>query len=194
MAGDAEATRRRLLQAATQEFSARGLAGARVERIAAAAGSNKAQIYHYFGSKDGLFAAVFDALVERTTSTVPMDVDDLPGYAGRLFDSYVDHPEVQRIAAWHRLEQTGTDGTTPAAARLRSIEQSNRTKIEAIAAAQADGRLPGHWLPEELLGLVLQIAAVWHSSVPEFDDLLTGSTREHRRQVVVDAVGRLLTP
>ncbi len=175
-----------------EEFSARGLAGARVDRIAAAAGSNKAQIYHYFGSKDALFAAVFDGIVERTTSTVPMDVEDLPGYAGRLFDSYVEHPEVQRIAAWHRLEQSGGDDTALAASRLRSIEESNRAKVEAIASAQADGRLPTHWSPQELLGLVLQIAAVWHSSVPEFDDLVTGSTHEHRRQVVVDAVRRLL--
>ncbi|MBB2903218.1 AcrR family transcriptional regulator [Kineococcus radiotolerans] len=191
MTGNAEATKARLLQAATEEFSARGLAGARVDRIAAAAGSNKAQIYHYFGSKDALFAAVFDGLVVQTTSAVPMDADDLPGYAGRLFDSYVQHPEVQRIAAWHRLEQSGVDGAS-GASRLRSIEDSNRAKVAAIAAAQADGRLPDRWQPEELLGLVLQIAALWHSSVPEFDDLLAGHAHEHRRTVIVDAVRRLL--
>ncbi len=43
MPGDAEATKERLLEAATSEFAACGLAGAGVDRIAAAAGSNKAR-------------------------------------------------------------------------------------------------------------------------------------------------------
>ncbi|PRY14054.1 TetR family transcriptional regulator [Kineococcus rhizosphaerae] len=193
MAGDAEATRGRLLEAATAEFSARGLAGARVDRIAAAAGSNKAQIYHYFGSKDGLFTAVFDAIVTRTTTDVPIDVDDLPGYAGRLHDSYAARPEVQRIAAWHRLEHSGSDPRegTAGGGRVRSIQDANRAKVEAIAAAQADGRLPERWSAAELLGLVLQISTLWHAAVPELDDLTAGSAR-HRRDVVVDAVRRLL--
>ncbi|HEY3483203.1 MAG TPA: TetR family transcriptional regulator, partial [Streptomyces sp.] len=49
---DAAETKRRLLAAATEEFAERGIAGARVDRIAAAAGCNKAMIYSYFGSKD----------------------------------------------------------------------------------------------------------------------------------------------
>lgn len=184
MAGDADATRRRLLDAATEEFSARGLAGARVDRIAAAAGSNKAQIYHYFGSKDALFDAVFDEIVDSTLSAVPIDVDDLPEYAGRLFDSYVDRPHVQRIAAWHRLESSR---------RVSSIEASNRDKVAAVAAAQAVGELPDRWPAAELLGIVLHVAALWENNVPEFDDLVSGASTAHRREVVVDTVRRLLT-
>jgi AcrR family transcriptional regulator len=44
MPGDAEATKRRLLDAARDEFAAYGIAGARVDRIAEAAQANKAQI------------------------------------------------------------------------------------------------------------------------------------------------------
>src|SRR4051812_39868062 len=98
MARDADATRRRLLDAARQEFSAHGIAGARVDRIAAAARSNKAQIYHYVGSKDGLFDAVFEAMVQETLDDVPIDAANLPEYAGRLHDSYEKRPWVQRIA------------------------------------------------------------------------------------------------
>jgi AcrR family transcriptional regulator len=60
---DAEATRRRLLDAAAAEFARLGIAGARVDRIAEAARTNKAQIYHYFGSTDGLFVAVLASLL-----------------------------------------------------------------------------------------------------------------------------------
>jgi hypothetical protein len=50
--------RHRILGAATEEFAERGVAGARIDRIIAAARTNKAQLYGYSGSKDGLFDAV----------------------------------------------------------------------------------------------------------------------------------------
>ncbi|MGX9902297.1 TetR family transcriptional regulator [Arthrobacter sp. SA17] len=51
MAWDIERTKALLLQAATAEFSEKGLAGARIDRIAAAAGINKERIYQYFGKR-----------------------------------------------------------------------------------------------------------------------------------------------
>src|SRR5712691_1278983 len=50
---------RRILAAATEEFTKHGIAGARVDRIAAAANSNKAMLYAYFGNKEQLFEAAF---------------------------------------------------------------------------------------------------------------------------------------
>jgi AcrR family transcriptional regulator len=58
---DPERTRAAILAAATAEFSAKGLTGARVDAIAGAAGANKRMIYHYFGDKDGLYLAVLEA-------------------------------------------------------------------------------------------------------------------------------------
>ena len=58
---DAEATRDRILTAARDEFALAGLGGARIDKIAAAADANKQMIYHYFGSKDGLFTAALEA-------------------------------------------------------------------------------------------------------------------------------------
>src|SRR5260370_40570220 len=108
MVRDADGTRRRLRDAAAEEFAAFGIAGARVDRIAAAAESNKAQIYHYFGNKDGLFEAVFHDLVVTTLRDSPIDPTDLPEYAGRLFDGYQGRPHVQRLATWDRLGRAGT--------------------------------------------------------------------------------------
>src|ERR1044072_184536 len=54
-------TRAAILAAATAEFTAKGLTGARVDAIARAAGANKRMIYHYFGDKDGLYLAVLEA-------------------------------------------------------------------------------------------------------------------------------------
>ena len=52
---DAEATKARIFEAATAEFAAHGIAGARVDRIAQNAKANKQLIYAYFGDKQKLF-------------------------------------------------------------------------------------------------------------------------------------------
>jgi AcrR family transcriptional regulator len=51
-------TRARLLAAAAAEFAARGFAGANIDRIAAAAGLNKAMIYYHFKSKADLYREI----------------------------------------------------------------------------------------------------------------------------------------
>ena len=61
-------TRRRILTAAVREFSRSGLAGARTEQIAQAAGVNKALLYYYYRSKEDLYAASMDAVFERLWS------------------------------------------------------------------------------------------------------------------------------
>jgi TetR/AcrR family transcriptional regulator len=61
----ADQTRARILDAATNEFSANGLAGARTERIAEAAGVNKALLYYYFRSKQELYTAALEEIAEK---------------------------------------------------------------------------------------------------------------------------------
>jgi TetR/AcrR family transcriptional regulator len=58
-------TRSRILDAALSEFAAYGLAGARTEQIAAAAGVNKALLYYYFESKEKLYAAALEMVSAR---------------------------------------------------------------------------------------------------------------------------------
>jgi AcrR family transcriptional regulator len=186
MVGNAKATQRRLLEAAAQEFAARGIAGARVDRIAEVAKCNKAQIYHYFGSKDQLFDAVFNALVVETIHQVPIDVTDLPGYAGRLFDGYEQAPQVHRLATWYRLERAGTD------APLEMIVKSDRDTVDAIAQAQRSGELPSHFSAADLLAVVLALASMWTSVTPACAELTAARTAAHRRRVVTDAVAAVL--
>jgi AcrR family transcriptional regulator len=175
------------LEAAREEFAAYGIAGSRVDRLADAARSNKAQIYHYFGSKDRLFDAVFDAMCRETLDAVPIDPANLPDYAGRLFDSYEKRPWVQRIATWYRLERAGSGDLAPVALA------SNKSKVQAIADAQAKGILPTRFPASTLLGLVIHLSGFWSSNVPEYDVLVADGSASTRRQVVVDAVAALLS-
>jgi AcrR family transcriptional regulator len=178
MPRDAEATKRRLLDAATAEFADRGIAGARVDRIAAAAGANKALIYSYFGNKDELFDTVFNALVVDTVHDVPIDVDDLPAYAGRLFDRNLSHPHALRLAIWRSLERGEAVPDAVAAA--------NRDKIALIAAGQKDGRISNRFPAAELMVLITGLSIL---GVPY---LAMANDQGQRRRSVVEAV-RLLT-
>ncbi|SAK93207.1 TetR family transcriptional regulator [Caballeronia hypogeia] len=76
---DPEGTRRRILEAATEQFTKFGLAGARVDAIATAAGTNERMLYYYFTSKEGLYVAVLEAMygkfAERESS---VDLTGLP--------------------------------------------------------------------------------------------------------------------
>jgi AcrR family transcriptional regulator len=53
-------TKQLILDAARIEFAKAGLGGARVDKIAETSGANKGMIYHYFGGKEELFAAVVE--------------------------------------------------------------------------------------------------------------------------------------
>jgi AcrR family transcriptional regulator len=182
---NANRTRERLLEAATDEFSARGIAGARVDRIAEAAECNKAMIYAYYGNKDQLFDAVFSAQVADVLERVPFDAADLPGYTGRLFDHYEDNPATLRLATWYRLER-------PEGASLQAVVSANQVKLDQLARAQADGVLPGYYTAVDLLTLVLSISTSWASTTPELG-ASAPADRDHRRETVTDAVRRLLT-
>ena len=148
------ATRDRILQAATAEFAAHGIAGARVERIVAAARTNKAQLYSYFGSKDGLFDAIFRASLARILEVVPIDSSDLPDWAVRLYDEYLRRPDLIRLATWARLERR------PAGHLVEDSDRMDEQKLRFIADAQAAGVVrPGN--PFDIMALVIGMSMSW---------------------------------
>lgn len=65
----ADLARTRILDAAVQKFSENGLAGARTERIAEAAGVNKALLYYYFSSKEALYEASLEYVAQQVASS-----------------------------------------------------------------------------------------------------------------------------
>ena len=77
-------SRERLFAAAATEFSARGFAGANVDRIALAAGVNKAMLYYHFKSKAGLYHEIlhdmFQAVAARFADATAAKTDP----AGRI--------------------------------------------------------------------------------------------------------------
>ncbi|MEO0915386.1 MAG: TetR/AcrR family transcriptional regulator [Pseudomonadota bacterium] len=101
---DADATKSRILAAAKAEFARLGLGGARVDEIAEKAKANKRMIYHYFGNKEDLFAAVLeDAYLSIRTAEQELQLDDLPPDEAMetlinfTWDYYLANPEFIRL-------------------------------------------------------------------------------------------------
>src|SRR5258706_11344324 len=142
MVRNAADTKRRILAAATEEFTAHGIAGARVDRIAAAANSNKAMLYAYFGNKEQLFEAVFALMVTAATDAVPFDAADLPAYAVAMFDRYRTDPPVARLSDSYLLEH-GQPGPHDA------VSAAQRGRLAAIAKAHRDKAITDPLKPQD---------------------------------------------
>ncbi|SDO90052.1 transcriptional regulator, TetR family [Klenkia soli] len=182
-----EATRQRIVAAATAEFAAHGIAGARVERIVAEARTNKAQLYGYFGGKDQLFDAIFAASLHRITDVVPIDGDDLADWAVRLYDEYLVRPDLIRLATWYRLERR------PAGHLTEHTEQLEPVKLDAVAAAQAAGRVVAGD-PHDVMALVIAMSMAWspvsnvYAATADEDESVHDRRRDLLRRTVTAAV------
>jgi AcrR family transcriptional regulator len=193
MAYDAEDTRQRIFAAASAEFAAHGLAGARIDRIAAAARANKQAIYLYFGSKDKLFGAVVKAKVDEVCHSGTLDPGAIGESVGELFDWYQEHPELVRLLLWEALE-TG-DGPVPGELERREAYRGNvRDLVEAGVGAEREEpertREAQDWM-FTLIGLV-----AWNFAVPQLRSLILDEDDEQaalarRRAATVNAVRTL---
>jgi AcrR family transcriptional regulator len=177
------------MDAATAEFAQHGIAGARVERIVAAARTNKAQLYAYFGDKEALFDAIFMASLERIMNVVPIDAGDLADWAVRLYDEYLRRPDLIRLATWARLERRPTGHLVDDADRL------DDRKLAQIAEAQRRGLLR-HAEPFDLMAMVIAMSMAWSpvSNVYSASDDEPQDAHDQRRELLRESVARVCAP
>ncbi len=109
---DSEATKKRILEAAKQEFASHGLSGARVDVIAEKAEANKRMIYHYFGNKEELFTVVLeDAYIDIRSEEKELHLEKLdPETALKTlveftWNYYLKNPTFLRIINSENLHQ-----------------------------------------------------------------------------------------
>ena len=135
---DAGRTRRRILAAALQEFSAHGFAGARVSRIARRAQANKRMLYHYYGDKEGLFRAVLRHKINERRSRVEAQADSSDPLASLpvWFRQNCQDSDWVRLLAWESL-QTENDAVLDEPMRREVARQA----VARIQQEQAAGQL-----------------------------------------------------
>ncbi|MEU8345724.1 TetR family transcriptional regulator [Spirillospora sp. NPDC048832] len=144
---DAERSRRLLLDAALDEFAAKGFAGARVQDIADRAGVNKQLINYYFGGKEGLYCALGQRWLEREAEfndpSVPFDE-----IVVRYLRHILDDPRGTRLNAWRGLTED-----------LDDIPSGDREDLSDIERRQAAGELAADLDPAALMLAIMAMVS-----------------------------------
>lgn len=200
---DAEATRRRILDAARHAFAQHGLSGARIDQIARAAEANVQMIYRYFGGKEELYlAALEDTYARIRAHERQLDLGNLPPDGGmrRLveftFDYLRDNPDFVAII---RNENMASGRF---ARELPMVSDTTLPLLEAIDDLLARGRASGAFKPEidpaqlyvTILSLCITHLAQRHTLSAMFQrDLGDAEWLTQRRTHAIDVVMTYLT-
>jgi AcrR family transcriptional regulator len=130
---DPERTKANILEVAAAEFGEKGLAGARIDEIAAATQTSKRMIYYYFGSKEGLYLAVLEESYRRVRDIEgELHLQDLePEQALRrlvafTFDHHLAHENYIRLVMSENINRGMF------MAQSQRIQELNIPAIEAI--------------------------------------------------------------
>jgi AcrR family transcriptional regulator len=122
-----ERRRQELIEAALEEFASKGLGGARVDTIVARTNSNKAMVYHYFGSKEGLYLAALEAVYEDIRKQeASIDFEQMPPMDALMrlteftFEYYLAHPAFVRMINNENLHKAHILKRSNSAAKVNS--------------------------------------------------------------------------
>ncbi|WBP95013.1 TetR family transcriptional regulator [Mycolicibacterium neoaurum] len=181
MPPDATDTKRRILVAAHAEFAQFGLSGARIDRIAETAGVNKRSIYVHFGPKEVLFDLIVARALTEMAEEVPFTPDDLPAYAGALFDYLVTTPAVLRLTVWSGLERP-----EPNPAEVQAYQPKVQALERQFGTAAVD-----------TLALLLGLVTGWLTASPALrslaaEDPMSDSRLAFHRAALVAAAAKLV--
>ena len=192
------ASREQLLDAAIDVIAERGLAGAGIGEIASRAGIAKTSLYHHFGSRAGLLAAVVGRVgllwIEEIQKAAFLEGNAF-ARLDRVLDAWreivTERPHLVRFLVFVQLDQSpeSEDIRNALAEALRRALDAIADGIEdTIGTRLADTELVAH----TMLGLFVA-AALRHSIDPEDADLdaLFG---ELRRVVWLSIAARMPTP
>ncbi len=201
---DPEGTRLALLRAARQAFGRHGLAGARVDEIAARAGVNKQLVYHHFGDKDGLYLAVLEQLYEEIRSAERSL--RLRGFSPekairRLVEFSFDH--LAQFPDFVALLNDENRLGAPHVRRSAKLPAMHSPLVSMLAETLAAGVEAGLFRPGiDPMQLYISIAGLSYfsfSNAPTLSaifktDLSTAVARRRRRRHVIDFVLNALRP
>jgi len=146
---DPERTRLDILGAAREEFAERGLNGARMDSIAARTKTVKHMIYHYFGSKEGLYLAVLEAAyADIRHFEAELNLDQYPAVEAlcRLiqftFDYDEAHPDFIRLVSTENMHHARH------IANSKVIHELNRSVITILQRVLDRGKRDGVFRPD----------------------------------------------
>jgi len=201
---DPAGTRNKLLTAARREFADRGLAGARVDDIAARAGVNKQLVYHYFGDKDALYLAVLEWVYEEIREQErKLNLEGLPPeqairkLVASSFDHLAAHPDF--IALLNDENRGGARHVR----HSRKLEAMHSPLVSMVSKILNQGVRAGTFRrginPVHLYISIAGLSYFFFSNTPTLSaifgkDLSSPAAKRARRRHVVDLVLQALRP
>ena len=201
---DKERTRQAILDAACEEFAARGLSGGRVEAIAARTSTVKRMIYYYFGSKEGLYVAALErAYGDIRSAEQALDLPTLAPVEAirRLVDFTFDYQEAN--PAFIRMVTIENIHNGVHIAQSEAIRTLNAAVIGTLGAILERGQQEGAFRDDvDAVDVHMLISALCFFRVSNrhtfgvlFErDLAASGLRERHKALVQDAVLRALEP
>ncbi len=198
---NAEATKRRILDAGEREFAARGFAGARLREIAVAARVQPALIHHYFADKGGLYEAVLDRGLEIMHSMSWKVLEGSPemeaiirGFVDVLVDFYANNEYLLAIVRHESLA-----GASLLLDRARErLGPTLDMSLAIVQARQEAGEIRGDLSPREIV--LAGLSLILYPSVDAtFVDALLPPPKgidviARRKEVVVSLLLAALAP
>jgi len=145
---DPERTMQDIIEVATAEFAAKGLAGGRIDEIAALTRTSKRMIYYYFESKEGLYVAVLEEAYRRIRAIEnDLHLDDLAPEAAlrKLVDFTVSYQ--RNHPAFIRLVMTENIHNGEFLAKSNTIQDLNVPAINAVERVYRRGVANGVFRP-----------------------------------------------
>lgn len=135
-----------ILEVATREFAAHGLAGARIEKIQQQTRTSKRMIYYHFGSKEGLYRAVIERAFE-TAREVDKDFDPQKGtpeqalkqIANNAFEAFTQNPSFVRLLTFENLAGAPYIRQSQHASRLNRMAMADLESV--LKRGHADGSI-----------------------------------------------------
>lgn len=161
-------TQQRILEAALQEFAAKGFAGARVDVIARRARINKRMLYHYFGDKEGLFREVLRRKIADRSAWLASAPDDPVERLPFWFQMGLRDREWIQLLEWEAL-QWGEKKVIDEERRQESVGRA----VERVRQQQAKGLLDPDLDPGQLLLSMMALTA-YPLAFPQLARLTTG--------------------
>lgn len=141
---DPEGTRRNIIEVASEEFALNGLAGARIDEIAARTRSSKRMIYYYFGDKEGLYVSALENAYRLVREgEAKLDIEGLPPVEALrklvefTFDHHHQHEDFIRMVMIENIHHGKYLD------RSKVIRNLNVTAIDKIKAIYARGLAEG---------------------------------------------------
>jgi TetR/AcrR family transcriptional regulator len=198
-----EASRAAILSAATLEFATEGLAGARTDAIARAAGVNKALLYYYFHDKEGLYGAVLQHalgdLLQHIMQILESDRSAsyrILAYAATHFNFVASHPEYRRLMQFEMM-RAGTGNSPHFANLIEVFFRPLMTKViavlqEGIGSYEFRPVHPQHFLQSMISVIVFYFVALPSIRAMSPTDPLSPAALRGRRDAVLDFVSGAL--